>query len=609
MANCMNFLSLFRKTKSVRIMHVQAQLLKELGLSSDSAKNWRNRIKTILSEAATVIDVYFLYAFLAGEDGKYDLELFWLKGPSSKIKDAVERVMKQKLAEDSEFSKIREFNIIHSTADLRSPLQDINVDKVEIQTKTFYIETPRESGIAGIGLRGRARRRIAESLVIDSTLTAFTNVICSFKALSAYTKNVERFATRDPLTNLYNQISFWDLLEYETNRSRRHQYKFSLLVIDLDNFKEINDAHGHENGDAFLKDFSSILKNAVRTSDIAARYAGDQFTAILPVCDEGQAAIVARRILEDLREFTFTTATGETIKGTVSIGVAVFPDHAKEAKDLYLLADSMLSHAKSSGKDRLILPSEQDDVEVLKSMGEKSILVLEALARHRIIPYFQPIMNVKDMRIEAFEVLTRIIMHDRVIPAAEFIETAEGMGAIGKIDYQLFEHALAKARESGYAGDLFINLSPRALALDEFIPTVLKLWRDSGLDPDKLVFEIAERDMVKNMQSLGKFIHKLKNEGFRFAIDDFGSGYSSLQYLRMFKVDFLKVDGAFILNMTGDETVEEQIVICIAALAKHLGIKTIAKHVETKALLTKVESAGIDYAQGYYIQRPSPDLF
>jgi EAL domain-containing protein (putative c-di-GMP-specific phosphodiesterase class I) len=288
--------------------------------------------------------------------------------------------------------------------------------------------------------------------------------------------------------------------------------------------------------------------------------------------------------------------------------VSVFPDHAKEAKDLYLLADSMLLQAKTYGKDRLSIPSEHDDVEVLKSMGDKNIMILEALSQRRIVPYFQPIMNMKDMKIEAYEVLTRIVINDRVIPAAEFIETAESMGAIGKIDYQLMELAFSKVKSSKYQGKLFLNLSPKALVLNEFMPTVRKLLQDYNIEPSQMVFEITERDTVKGLNIIEKNIQNLKGEGFRFAIDDFGAGYSSFQYIRNFSIDFIKVDGEFIRNMNGTSTVEKAIVTSIASLSEKLGIKTIAEYVETEDILNHVGSAGIDYAQGYYIKRPSPDL-
>ncbi len=599
-----------RSSRTYSVMQFQSRLLKELSISSYAAKGWRNRVKSILAEAAGIIDVTFLYAFVLGEDDKRHIELFWVREPSPDTRKTVEAVLRQNLADDGEFGSIREFDIVHTAVDIDAPQLVLTARDIDLCTRTFHIEKPQESGLVGMGLSaGAGRRHALDELAIDSTLTAFVNVVGSVKALSAYTRDVERFATRDPLTNLYNQISFWDLLEYETKRSKRQEYKFSLLVIDLDNFKTINDTYGHETGDSFLKGFSVVLKRAVRSGDIAARYAGDQFAAILPVCDESQAYTVARRIIDSFHNHAYPLPSGASLKGTVSVGIAVYPDHAKEAKDLFLLADNMLTQAKSFGKDRLSMPSEQDDVEALKSMGEKNILILEALAQKKVVPYFQPIMNVKDQRIEAFEVLTRIILPDRVMSAAEFIETAEGMGVIGRIDYQLFEHALAKVRETGYAGNLFINLSPKALVLNEFMPTIRKMMGDYGLDPAKLIFEITERDTVKNLNLIEKFIRELKQDGIRFAIDDFGSGYSSFQYIKMFSVDFLKVDGEFIRHLTSNGSVEKHIVTSIASLAGNLGIKTIAEYVESEEILGEVQSAGINYAQGYYIQKPSPDLF
>jgi diguanylate cyclase (GGDEF)-like protein len=604
-----NFFPRFGGSNWSAILRFQARLLKELAVSSSTPKKWRDQVKNILTEAATVIDIRFLYAFLLGEDGKWDLELFWLNEPSPETRSSTEALLAQKLEEHSAYQNIRQFNFIHTAVNTGAPEPRVTAQDVDLHDRTFQIETPRESGIAGMGLSRRGRPHPLERIAIDGTLTSFVNIISALKALSAYTLEVERFATRDPLTNLYNQTSFWDLLEYETSRSKRQKYTFSLLVIDLDNFKAINDSFGHEVGDAFLKAVSVILKNAVRSGDIAARYAGDQFTAILPVCDEGQAHAVARRIIENVRSYACPTPSGTAVKGTVSIGVAVYPDHAGEPKDLFLLADNMVTQAKTCGKDRLSMPSEHDDVEVLKSMGEQSIMILEALANKRIVPYFQPIMDVKTRKIEAFEVLTRIVMPDRVITAAEFIEKAEGMGAIGRLDYQLFEHTLAKVRETKYAGSLFINLSPKALVLSEFMPTIRRMMRDYGLDPAKLIFEITERDTVKNIRLFDKLIHELKQDGFRFAIDDFGSGYSSFQYIKTFSIDFLKVDGSFIRSLVGNSTAEKHIVSSIAALAGKLRIKTIAECVESDEILGEVESAGIDFAQGYFIQKPSPDLF
>jgi EAL domain-containing protein (putative c-di-GMP-specific phosphodiesterase class I) len=237
-------------------------------------------------------------------------------------------------------------------------------------------------------------------------------------------------------------------------------------------------------------------------------------------------------------------------------------------------------------------------------------MILDALRRHKkkIIPYFQPIVNVKDRSIMAYEVLTRIVVEDRVIPAADFIEAAENMGAIGKIDYQLIEQAFIKITEKQYTGTLFLNLSPKAMVISDFMPTIRSLFRDYAIAPGSMVFEITERDTVKNVRLLENFVRTLKDEGFRFAIDDFGAGYSSFQYLKNFPVDYLKVDGEFIRTIGGPGSMEREIVTSIASLANRLNIKTIAEFVENEAILNEVNTAGIDYAQGYHIQRPSPDL-
>jgi diguanylate cyclase (GGDEF)-like protein len=468
-------------------------------------------------------------------------------------------------------------------------------------------------GIILITLHGEGFRfpRLLSIVLLALSPIPAAIVIFLTHAIGQYAADLETCATRDPLTGLYNQNTFWDFLQYETQRAKRQGYKFSLLLIDLDNFKVINDKYGHEVGDLYLKEFASILKGAVRKGDIPARYQGDNFTAILPVCDEEQAYIVATRILDAMHNHAVTLPDGIQVRETVSIGASVFPSHADQPHDLYLLADSMLGQAKSTGKDHLAFPSEQDSLALVKNMGETNILILEALhsRKHKkLVPYFQPIINVKDRSILAYEVLTRIIADGRVIAAAEFIESAENMGAIGRIDYRLMEQAFTIAKERNYPGTLFLNLSPKALVIRNFIPTVRNLFRDFGIKPESMVFEITERDTVKNLRIIEGFVRRLRDEGFRFAIDDFGAGYSSFQYLKSFSVDYLKVDGEFIRNMKGNGSVEKEIVSSIAELANRLQIKTIAEFVESEAILSEVDSAGIHYAQGYYIKHPSPDL-
>jgi diguanylate cyclase (GGDEF)-like protein len=594
--------------KNHRILEFQSFLLHELSLAPGPSADRDNRFKSIAAASHEVMDVYFLYTFQQKSDDSHNLEFFWAGTPSAPSREIALRTVRDELCPALSLSSAgKDCPAVHTIAFPDSALPDFPHASLDLRSKSFSFDTIGFTGRVGIGL-AKDHTGPGHAIAIDSLLVALINLVGTAKTFTRYNREVERFATRDPLTNLYNQMAFWDLLQHETERSRRQQYKFSLLKIDVDNFKAINDTYGHDVGDLLLKEFASVLKSAVRGGDMAARYAGDEFTAILPICDEGQADIVAGRIIESLRSFSVRLPNGSAIQQTVSIGIAVFPDHAAEAKDLYLMADSMLRQAKTQGKDRFSVPRDGHDVEIVKSVRGKNLLILEALSQRRFVPYFQPIVDVKSGAIEAYEVLTRIAMPDRVISAAEFIETAENMGVVGKIDYQLIELAFAKVRESGYQGKLFLNLSPKALVLNEFIPTVRSMLKNYGLDPSKLVFEITERDTVKALDSIEKNIQELKREGFRFAIDDFGSGYSSFQYIKTFSIDFLKVDGEFIRNMSGTSVVENAIVSSIAGLARKLGIKTIAEFVETKEVLGHVESAGIHFAQGYFIKKPSPDL-
>lgn len=428
------------------------------------------------------------------------------------------------------------------------------------------------------------------------------------KTLGSYAKQSEMMATRDPLTNLYNQATFWDFLGYEIERARRQNYRFTVMLVDLDNFKVINDTYGHESGDAYLIDFSKLFKASIRKGDIPARYAGDNFAAILPICDEAQAYPVAKRLLDNLRDHSFMLPDGSMARITASIGIAVFPDHAKDAESLFLLANSMINQAKVSGKDRVSMPGDEVDLTILKSAGEKSLFIMDSIRKNRIVPYFQPIVSVNRLSVLAYEVLTRIVTPERVVPASEFIEAAEGMGAIGKIDIMLVEKAFEIVKQTGYKGKLFLNLSPKVLVLKEFMPSVRQMMSGYGLEPSQLVFEITERETVKNMNLIEKSVADIKDQGFSLALDDFGSGYSSIQYLRMFKVEYLKIDGMFIRGMADRGSMEQSIVTNISRLANDLGIKTIAEYVESEQILGNVRLAGIDYAQGYYIRQPQPAM-
>ncbi len=600
------------KLKSVAVdkdlLEFEIKLLEKFVITSEVVKDWRDYVSRLLIDINTIINAYTLFSIFKVDDEIFDLEIFWRSAPSDKTKSMLERTIHDTMQENPHFAGITSINIVHNIAHSGGPEIHLEESDIEVQVKSLLVEAPKIGGIVGIGVQAEIVRDETRFLVMESILSTLLNVVGSVKAIYKYTKDLEYYATRDPLTNLYNQRVFWEMLEYEKGRAERHHYKFALLMIDLDNFKTVNDTYGHAFGDKFLREFAGLLKKVLRTEDIIARYGGDEFVAILPESDLEQAASITTRLLEAINASFLPGPDGTNVKGTASIGLAVFPDHADEQKDLFLFADNMMYKAKAQGKSRVSIPTEEDMLEVFRDIGEKSIIIINAVEEKKVIPFFQPILNVKEKRVEAVEVLSRIELADgRILGAIEFVEIAEKMGIIHKMDYIIMEKALQTVQESGYQGLVFLNLSPRALVLNEFLHEARRIVTNSGIAPERIVLEITERDTVRNMALLERFVNDLKMEGFKLAIDDFGSGFSSFHYLKHFPIDVLKIEGDFIANMLKDGK-DRAFVKSISMLAQELGIRTVAEYVESEEVLESVAASGIDLAQGYHIGRPMPKL-
>ena len=589
------------------VLEFELRLLEKFIITSDVVKDWKEHVMRLLLEINKVIPACTLFSLFQIDEEICDLEIFWTHAPSEELKERVVAIIRRKIAIENPRLGSATLKCNHNIADSFQGPAEVSEADIELQTKSIILQNPQIGGVVGIGVQSELTKDAIRSLVIDGVLTTLLNVVGSIKAIYKYTKDLEYYATRDPLTNLYNQRLFWELLGYEIGRAHRHGQKFSLLVIDLDNFKNINDSHGHIIGDRYLIGIADVFHGALRDGDILARYGGDEFVVILPETDEEQVYLVATRILEDAGAFALTVQDGSKIKATVSIGFAVCPVHAENAKDLFLFADNMMYKAKSEGKNTIIIPTEDDIVEVFRATGEKTAIVMSAIEEKTLIPYFQPIIDVVTGKVEGHEVLSRIKTDNGILDAEEFIEVAERLGVVTKLDYVVMEKVFRKVKDEGYEGSLFINLSPKSLILKEFIPRVLKLTREYGIDHRRVVFEITERDTVKNLSLLEKFVHDLKFEGFKFAIDDFGSGFSTFHYIKRFPVDFVKIEGEFIKSMTRDKK-DLAFVKTMTILAREFGINSVAECIEDEEILSVVRQIGINYGQGHHIGRPSPEL-
>lgn len=589
------------------VLEFEIKLLEKFIITSDVVRDWRQFIKALLLDINQIIDAYALVTIFRIEEEAYECEIFWRNPPSAETTGLFEIILRKQLHDHPFFHGSTLVKIAHNVADESGNLPELSVADIELQTKTLLLETPRIGGIVGIGVQSVMAQDNVRHMVIGSILTTLINLVGSVKAIYKYTKDLEHYATRDPLTDLYNQRMFWELLGYEVGRAKRHKQSFAVLMLDLDNFKTINDRYGHHVGDSFLQAFAEVLHSAVRDGDMLVRYGGDEFCVILPEANDTQAHTVAQRITELLDDFTMQTLDGHKLKATTSIGIAISPQHGDNPKDLFLVADNMMYKAKKSGKNAIAIPAEDEMAEVFRKAGEKSIMIQNALDQGSIVPYFQPICNAATGEVVIHELLMRIRLDDQIVAANEFIEQAESMGIAHKMDYQLIEKAFIQITEQGYQGMLFVNLSPKALIVGEFVARVSHLAQQFAIAPSRIVFEITERETVSNLSLLEKFVLDVKLQGFSFAIDDFGSGYSSFQYIKRFPVDYIKIEGEFIRNMLHDE-VYLAFIKSIVTLAKELKVKTIAEFVEDAEILAAVSALGIDYAQGYHISRPSPAL-
>ena len=587
------------------LLEFEVKLLDKFIITSDVVKDWREYICELLIEINKIMETYTLMTiFRVGED-QFEVDIFWLGMPQEEQKKIFEKYIHKTIKESDYFQGFPEFPIKHIIADTNKCISHVEEKEIEYRSKSLFLDSPKIGGIVGIGLESVFSNDPIRYIVIDSILTTMANLVGSVKAIHKYTQDLEYYAARDPLTNLFNQRVFNDMMAYEIKRAAKHDYPFALMIIDCDNFKPINDNFGHAFGDKFLQTVADILEEEKRDGDIVARYGGDEFTIILPECDENGAMTVARRIASRIENTKLIAPDNSRVGITISSGICVYPIHTMSQTDMFIIADSMMYQAKEEGKNSVKIPDLKDVSKILKINQEKSSLLIKAIENDQIEAYFQPIKpSSLNNNLVIHELLMRINQDGKIISAFEFIEIAESRGLINTMDLMVIEKAFIKIKESNYEGILFINLSPKSLIMGDFINKINKFVSKYEIIKERIVFEITERETVKNFTLLEKFVHTLKAEGYKFAIDDFGSGFSSFHYIKKFPIDYLKIDGDFIVNIDKDVK-DRAFVNSIVTLAKELNIKIIAEFVESQQIVEILDVLEIDYYQGFHIGRPA----
>jgi diguanylate cyclase (GGDEF)-like protein/PAS domain S-box-containing protein len=416
-------------------------------------------------------------------------------------------------------------------------------------------------------------------------------------------------ADHDSLTGLYNRRRFQAELEALIIRARSGGYEGAVLFLDLDQFKDVNDSSGHHAGDSLIKGIGGALSSIVRSDDMVARIGGDEFAIVIPRAAEQGAIELARSVERKLNEIMLPAA-GASHCVTASIGIALFPRHGDNVHDVLANADLAMYKAKESGRGcwYLFSSSEQIRERVQERVFWRARLQT-ALDEDHFELHFQPIADLRSDSIHHFEALLRLREPDgSLVGPATFIGVAEKIGMIHPIDRLVIEKSirqLCALAEQGHDLSLSVNLSAHAFNDPELCSVIRGHLRASGVDPGRLIFEVTETAAVIDFPLARECITEIRKLGCRFALDDFGVGFSSFLSLKQLPVDYVKIDGSFIRNL--DQNVDDQILVrALAQVAEGFGKETVAEFVDSERSLALLREYRIRYAQGYLIGRPLP---
>ncbi|QFI77287.1 bifunctional diguanylate cyclase/phosphodiesterase [Bradyrhizobium betae] len=425
------------------------------------------------------------------------------------------------------------------------------------------------------------------------------------RRLSLANRRVLELAQTDILTGLPNRAFFLARLDMMNSQLSVRGLPFSILMLDLDRFKNVNDSLGHGAGDALLRQVALRLKSALRATDVLARLGGDEFAIIQEACDNqrGSATELAARIAKLVAEPFLLP--GHRVEIGTSIGIAIAPDHGSDQEQLLKKADLALYRSKSAGRNCFTVYDEAMSAE-LEARNTLEGDLRDAIALCQLEVHYQPFVDVASGGRRGFEALVRWRHPSRgLIPPDQFIALAEETGLIVPLGEFVLRRACADA--AAWPSDLMVavNLSPIQFKEAELFETICAALADSGLPPQRLEIEITESVLLERGVENHAFMERLKQLGIELALDDFGTGYSSLSYLTAFPFDKIKIDKSFIRNLTHQPR-SSAIISSIVTLARGLDMSVTAEGVETAEEFERLTALGVNFAQGYLFGRPQP---
>ena len=416
---------------------------------------------------------------------------------------------------------------------------------------------------------------------------------------------LEYRALHDSLTSLPNRTLLLDRIEHGIHIAKREAHKLSLLILDLDDFKEINDTLGHLAGDHLLIEVGARINQVLRDVDTVARIGGDEFSILLPHTDEEQAIVTSKKILSSFSE-TFEVE-GVDISITASIGIAIYPEHGQDVQTLLRYADIAMYVAKRN-KLGFGVYNEKDDEHSISRLSMVRDF-RDAMANDKLSVEFQPIFDIESKEMVAVEVLSRWNHPEYGFVSPEkFISLAEQTGLINDLTSWVLDKSIAQVSMWHKLGNKLIvavNLSVFSFKNPDFISEVSSILKKYNFPGESLKLEITESAMMENPLQATEVLTELHSMGIKLSIDDFGTGFSSMTYLKQFPVDELKIDKSFIIGLDEDKN-NDAIVRSTIDLAHNLGLKVVAEGIETKTVNDLLHKYKCDMAQGFHLSRPMP---
>jgi diguanylate cyclase (GGDEF)-like protein len=425
------------------------------------------------------------------------------------------------------------------------------------------------------------------------------------RRLSLANRRVLELAQTDILTGLPNRAFFLARLDGLNGRLKDGGPTFSILMLDLDRFKNVNDSLGHGAGDVLLRQVAQRLKSALRASDVLARLGGDEFAIIQEACEDQRACSteLAGRIAKLVTEPFLLP--GHRVEIGTSIGIAIAPDHGRDQEQLLKKADLALYRSKSAGRNCFTIYDEAMSAE-LEARNTLEGDLRDAIARCQLEVHYQPFVDALSGARRGFEALVRWRHPTRgLIPPDQFIPLAEETGLIVPLGEFVLRRACADAAAWPSGLTVAVNLSPIQFKEAELFEVICAALADSGLPPERLEIEITESVLLERGVENHAFMERLKGIGIELALDDFGTGYSSLSYLTAFPFDKIKIDKSFIRNLTLHPR-SSAIISSIVTLARGLDMSVTAEGVETREEFERLKALGVNFAQGYLFGRPQP---